>query len=128
MANTCYFLPIEDEYILALLASKLIPHYYKGTSAAVRGGYLLFFTQYVIQLPIATVDEETKTYITELVNQILYIKQADAAADTSALEAEIDLLVYRLYRLTYDEVLLVSPDFALPRAAYKSSVAFSLTG
>jgi hypothetical protein len=54
----------------------------------------------MIHLPIATADEETKASITSLVNQILYIKQADAAADTLALEAEIDVLVYCLYHLT----------------------------
>ena len=82
-------------------------------------------TPYTFQIPIVSEDEETKASITGLVEQILYIKQADAAADTSALEAEIDLLVYRLYRLTYDEVLLVEPDFALSRAAYESAATES---
>ncbi|GAB3813088.1 hypothetical protein [Pontibacter rugosus] len=45
------------------------------------------------------------------------MKQADAAANT--LEAEIDLLVYRLYKLTYEEVLLVEPGFSLSREAYE---------
>ncbi|GAA4424113.1 hypothetical protein GCM10023188_03580 [Pontibacter saemangeumensis] len=82
-------------------------------------------TPYTFQIPIVSEDEETKAAITSLVKQILNIKQADAAADTSALESEIDLLVYRLYRLTYDEVLLVEPDFALSRAAYESAATVS---
>ncbi|MBF9254553.1 hypothetical protein I2I11_14710 [Pontibacter sp. 172403-2] len=52
--------------------------------------------------------------------QILSIKQADAATDTSGLEAEIDVLVYRLYNLTYDEVLLVEPGFSMPCEAYEA--------
>ena len=57
--------------------------------------------------------------LVDLVNQILSLKQADAAADTSGLEAEIDVLVYRLYKLTYDEVLLVEPGFSMPREVYE---------
>ncbi|WP_181885129.1 hypothetical protein [Pontibacter diazotrophicus] len=49
-----------------------------------------------------------KAKIRELVEQALAAKQADAAADASALEAEIDLLVYRLYHLTNIEALLVN--------------------
>ncbi|WP_266205248.1 DUF7149 domain-containing protein [Pontibacter kalidii] len=119
MANTCYFFNCNDKFILALLASKLILYYYKETSASVRGGYLRFFSQYVSQLPIATPDEETKASITQLVEQILSIKQADPAADTLELEAEVDVLVYRLYNLTYEEVLLVEPGFSMPREAYE---------
>jgi len=58
--------------------------------------------------------------LVDLVNQILSLKQADAAADTSGLEAEIDVLVYRLYKLTYDEVLLVEPGFSMPREVYEA--------
>jgi TaqI-like C-terminal specificity domain len=45
--------------------------------------------------------------IAALVNRILRAKQADVAADTSALEREIDERIYRLYGLTPDEVRLV---------------------
>jgi adenine-specific DNA-methyltransferase len=41
------------------------------------------------------------------VDCILKTKQANAAADTSALEREIDERVYRLYGLTPDEIRLV---------------------
>ncbi|MDX5419726.1 MAG: hypothetical protein LPK09_10965 [Hymenobacteraceae bacterium] len=58
-----------------------------------------------------------------MVEQVLAAKQADAGADTSAPEAEIDLQVFRLYDLTYDEVLLVDPAFALSREAYETVLA-----
>ncbi|WP_162054211.1 hypothetical protein [Pontibacter pamirensis] len=38
------------------------------------------------------------------------------------MEAEIDLLVYRLYHLTYEEVLLVEPEFAMLKEAYEACV------
>ncbi len=45
--------------------------------------------------------------IENIVDNIMAIKKNDAAADVSALEAEIDRLVYRLYDLTLDEIRLV---------------------
>ena len=42
-----------------------------------------------------------------LVSQILADKQANPAADTSALEAEIDQQVYQLYDLTDEEIAIV---------------------
>ncbi|WP_181885128.1 hypothetical protein [Pontibacter diazotrophicus] len=39
------------------------------------------------------------------------------------LTTEIDLQVYRLYNLTYEEVLLVEPEFALPKEAYETHLS-----
>ena len=45
--------------------------------------------------------------IIEKVNQILALKKEDSKADTSELEAEIDRMVYELYELTEEEILIV---------------------
>ena len=41
-------------------------------------------------------------------------------ADTSDLERRIDLMVYKLYDLTYDEVKIVDPEFALSEHEYNT--------
>ena len=40
--------------------------------------------------------------------------------DTSALENQIDFLVYHLYGLTYDEVLIVDPETPISRGEYEA--------
>ena len=45
--------------------------------------------------------------IVKLVERILSAKAADPAADTSALEREIDRIVYELYGLTEEEIAIV---------------------
>ena len=45
--------------------------------------------------------------VIEKVNQILNLKKEDSKADTSELEAEIDRMVYELYELTEEEILIV---------------------
>ena len=39
--------------------------------------------------------------------------------DTATLESEIDLLVYHLYGLTYDEVLIIDPETPIKREEYE---------
>ena len=50
--------------------------------------------------------------------EILAAKKADPQADTGAWEAEIDFLVYKLYGLSYDEVLVVDPGTGITREEY----------
>lgn len=56
--------------------------------------------------------------ISTLVDQILTAKQEDPSADTTALENEIDVLVYRLYGLTYEEVKVVDEGFWMSESEY----------
>jgi len=58
-------------------------------------------------LPIPDVSLEEQQPLVKLVDEILALKTQNPAADVSALEAEIDQLVYRLYGLTEEEVKMV---------------------
>ena len=49
----------------------------------------------------------------------MHVKQQNPAADTSDLERRIDLMVYKLYDLTYDDVKIVDPDFAMSAEEYR---------
>lgn len=51
--------------------------------------------------------KEQQRPIIQLVVKILAAKQRDAEADVSALELEIDKLVYALYALTPEEIQIV---------------------
>jgi hypothetical protein len=50
---------------------------------------------------------------------LLAVKVADPQADTSALERQVDRLVYRLYDLTWEEVKVIEPGFLLSKAEYE---------
>ena len=59
------------------------------------------------QLPIPDVSEKEQSSIVGLVNQILAGKKKNSLADTSLLEQEIDVLVYKLYGLTEEGIKIV---------------------
>ena len=73
-----------------------------------------------IPIPIATSEQQQS--IIELVNSLLKVKEANPSADTKSLEDKIDLLVYHLYGLTYDEVLIVDPETPITREEYENNV------
>ena len=64
--------------------------------------------------------EEQLKYIS-IVDQILAAKKGNMFEDTSALESEIDLLVYHLYGLTYDDVLIVDPETPITKEEYNNN-------
>ena len=56
-----------------------------------------------------------------IINRIMENKKSNPSADTSILESNIDLHVYHLYGLTYDEVLIVDQDTPITREEYESA-------
>ena len=59
------------------------------------------------QVPIPTVSIEQQETLVKIVNQILATKLSSPSTDATALEREIDELVYELYGLTKEEVRVV---------------------
>ena len=103
----------DPKYILGLLNSKLLDRYWKRVSTPLRGGFYRYFSQFMEQFPIRTIDltiaSEQKQHddIVELVERVLAAKKKAASADTVVLEQQINQLVYELYELTPEEIALV---------------------
>ena len=61
----------------------------------------------LMSIPLPIVNTEEQYSIAELVNQIIEFKTINPSTDISALESEIDRLVYQLYGLTEEEIKIV---------------------
>jgi hypothetical protein len=72
-----------------------------------QNGYLQAHNKNLSEIPIPAATPAQQTEIETLVENILALKKENPAADVSALEAEIDRLVYKLYGLTDEEVKIV---------------------
>jgi len=59
------------------------------------------------EIPIKHITPDEQKPFIRLVDRILTAKQRDALTDTSALERQIDELVYALYGVTPEEIKLV---------------------
>ncbi len=63
------------------------------------------FCVYVEQLPIPKIPKPKQKPFIDLVDKILAAKQQ--AKNTTALEAKIDKMVYKLYELSNDEIAII---------------------
>jgi len=100
-------------FILGLFNSKLINYYYQQINGEEGRTFAQVKTVYIKQLPIPEISKDEQQPIIALVNQILSAKNvetqciASLQADTTALEREIDGLVYGLYGVTEEEVKVI---------------------
>ena len=106
-ANTGYIIPVDDKFLLGILNSNVVLYFYASISSTIRGGYLRFIRQYLEQIPIPDIPAGAQAPIIEKVDAILAAKRTDSTADTTALEADIDALVFDLFGLTNEERAVV---------------------
>ena len=103
---------VNTRFILGVINSKVtnfwFEHYYGTTK--VSGGYFdLNGTQIKsIPIPAATLDKQND--IARIVDEILFRKNQNTNANTTALEKEIDQQVYQLYNLTPEEIAIIEQN------------------
>ena len=107
--NSCYMIVTESKFLFCFLNSKLFKYYKRLKFVAFgdgqEAGRCKLDYNKMITVPIKKeVDEKP---FENLYNKIISIKDCRPTADTSALESEIDRLVYQLYGLTDEEIKIV---------------------
>lgn len=119
LAHSCnYIIPNDDIELLALLAilnSKVMNWYFRcfSTNSNVN-------SYEVENLPIPRLCKKHEKSLHDLCANILKTKLINPTSDTSSNESLIDNIVYHLYDLTYDEVLIVDPQTPISHEEYKS--------
>jgi type I restriction-modification system DNA methylase subunit len=93
---------VSNKFLIALINSRLVNYYFK------------FYNQTnhvpigeIKQIPAPNFHTVKQEAFVSLVDSILSAKKRDPDADTTALEREIDRLVYKLYDLTREEIAIV---------------------
>lgn len=107
--------------ILGILNSKLISYWFAHKFGKLqRGIFPQFKVNELATFPIPKNFGNYKQPLIKLVDEILKKKKKDVKADVSEIEQQIDNLVYKLYELTYDEVKIIDPEFALTKQEYEA--------
>jgi hypothetical protein len=95
------------KYLLAVLNSKLSEWYFNQISTTTGMGTNRWKKYKIEMLPIKEPTEVEELLLEKLVDQILNAKKSDPNTDTTALETEIDQMVYQLYNLTAEEIQII---------------------
>jgi len=106
------------KYILAILNSKLAEWFFNQIMTTSGMGTNRWLKYKIQQLPVKDLSNNIKlmTPFEIKVNQILALKKEDK--ETTQLENEIDIMVYKLYNLTCQEVFIIDPSFSLTQEEY----------
>ena len=106
--NTAFVLTGSSiKYLCAVLNTQLITWYMQSTALNSGMGTARWVKFTVERLPIPKISPNQQRPLVRLVDGVLKAKASDPDADTGELEAEIDRLVYALYRLTDEEIAVV---------------------
>lgn len=107
--------------LLGIINSKLATFFHFNHSPkATKGAFPKILVQDIKEFPLPYIDDKDRAIIEELVAAIHMAKSINPSADISKEDLKIDLLVYKLYGLTYDEVLIVDPQTPITREEYEN--------
>jgi hypothetical protein len=115
---------VSQKYVLGLLNSNLLNIFLRSISTPMQNGFFRYFSQYLEQLPIRTIDFSNAADVAKhdhmiaLVENMLSLHQRLSAAgmpqekehlqrQIDQTDRQIDALVYELYGLTEEEIKIV---------------------
>ena len=97
------------KFLTGILNSILVAFWLKN-KGKMQGNNYQIDKEPLMNIPLPQISITLQEPIIDLVDKILAAKAADHNADTSADEHKIDLLVYHLYGLTFDEAKVIDPE------------------
>ena len=106
--STCIVTGEKIKYLVGLLNSKLCLYELFQISPKTGTGDQIISVQALEPLYVYYPDTKTEKLITDIVHQILASKSKNL--NTNELETQIDLIVFKLYNLSYEEIKLIDPE------------------
>src|SRR5690606_37424695 len=82
---------------------------------ATKGAFPKIIIEDVKNFPLMEIEDELSERIESIAKELFSSLELD-----KALLTELDILIYKLYNLTHQEVLLIDPTFSLTEEAYSN--------
>ena len=108
---------VNLKFLVGYFNSKVSHRWIRENCPELQGGTRELSKIFFENIPIPPLSESEQKPFVALVEKILAGKER--GEDTTGLEREIDLMVYRLYGLSYEEVKVIDPEFWLSREEYE---------
>jgi adenine-specific DNA-methyltransferase len=115
---TLFCIPTHAIYLTAMLNSSLLDFVLMQISPAIRGGFFRYKNLYMERLPIIEPSLEDQAQLARLVDQLQTLEGQGAEAER--LEREVDVIVYRTYGLSAEEISEIEHWHAERRAQFGS--------
>jgi len=110
---------INLKIVTALLNSAILSYYFNKKMITNPDVFPYIKGIHLKKLPIKLPNtKKSEARLINYVDKIQILKKQNPEADTQYLEDKIDIMVYKLYELTYEEVKVIDPAFALSEKDY----------
>ena len=114
---------IQESYKfwMALLNSRLCWWFLTNTGTTLANGFFRFKPDYIKPFPVpsSNITCTTTEQVEQLVNEVFQAKKDGDIETMHSKETQIDSIIYNIYGLTYDEVLIVDPETKISREEYE---------
>ena len=117
---------INLKYLTGVLNSKLIAYWLKK-KGKMQGNNYQIDKGPLMNIPIYKPNQQQEKSMVNIVDKILsisrqsnYYKNIDNQNKVKKYEEQIDIMVYKLYKLTYEEVLIIDKNFNLSKEEYNN--------
>ena len=114
------------KYILSILNSELV-YFWLYWLGKRKGEILELYLEPLQFIPIKKADEQTQNKFVSIVDKILaitqtedYLQNQEKQEAVKEYEKQIDVMVYKLYELTYEEILTIDKGFSLTEQQYNN--------
>lgn len=98
---TCFTIPTDSRFLLALLNSELAYFLFCQLTNRLPGGFLELKKQYIKRLPIVVSEDDKKRKLEALVDEILRLEGSSGRAQM--IEQEVNTIVFDMYGLSASE-------------------------
>lgn len=105
--------------IVAFLNSNVVNWYYANNFSNKSNLTVNISKTYLEMIPLPNMDKSAEEILTSLVNEIIYLKSKNVLFDTSLLENKVNFIIYKLYNLSYDDILIIEPQTSITRDEYE---------
>ncbi len=100
----------EVPYVAAILNSRAIQYYYQQKFKAETDLFPKIRIKQAKQLPIPIASPSEQQLIVALINQIISMRKTNPQESIEAFEREINKIVYRLYKLSDDDIKMIEEN------------------
>lgn len=109
------------EYLLGLINSELFQYLMnKLTFEKTKGAFTKAKIYHYYELPVKQLSEQAQQPIVNIVSKIMVNASKNIGYDL--LEKQLNIIVYKTYELTYDEILIVDPETTISKEEYDSYI------
>lgn len=121
-SNTLYNINLSSKrysllYVYGIISSKVVKYYWECTYSDNKALFPKIKGYQLKEIPIPKASDSQQYSLLSIVNNLLNTIEDNACLNADY-ENELNKIVYHLYNLTYDEVLIVDPQTPITRKEY----------